>query len=79
MIDAAIGPKGAGVAQWIAVLLTVINMFMSGHQQLSPEDDYRIIEQVQKQETKVDQPPTTDTPPRKKLPEPGTDQPTQSM
>lgn len=50
MADAALGTKGASLAAWIAVLLTILMPLFSGEQkQLSPEEVARIIYQVQKE------------------------------
>jgi hypothetical protein len=66
MVDAALGPKSATLAAWIAIMLTIMTAIIGGQQDhISQEDLKRIIEQVQAEPREEQLPhvapsPTTD-------------------
>lgn len=80
MVDSALGPKGVAAANWVLVLVAVIALFTGSQQhELTPEDIYRIIEQVQENDSGPDTPPSQDQPLPKRQQSPGKTGATESM
>lgn len=68
LVDRVFGTKGAGVAAWVAVMLTIIELLMgSSAPEITPEFIEQIVEQVQKDGE--NEQPTTPSPAVPKAPQ----------